>query len=652
MGIDVTTTLGMLRGVFFVFWFFIAVILGLYLPGRLIFRNFAKGISFFRRTVMYVGIGMALWIIQGYIFGQFHIRYASYLYLVVMLLFSVFTIKKIPQIKAKTLVRTGKAYWWIILLFLLGVTIQTIQAVPSGFIFADGWHTFIADDALWHFGMTGELIKHMPPNEPGTTGVVLTNYHYLGNLFIADFARVFNFPLLTVQFFFVYVLLSSMLGLLLFTLGRTVGLSLWVSTLIMYFQYFASDVIYMIPMFTRHVLDFTVHPLEDGTMLLENPPRAFASVFTVLGILLLFQASRSKKVFVSVLTGLVFGLVIGCKVHSGIMVLMGLAGVGIYALLKRKWTVALAPVIALLTSIIIYVPTNSGAGGPLFSPFEMARMFASQPRLAISFFELRRVIFAAHNNFLRVSEMNILMLIIFYLAQFGFRTIGWFGIVRAKKIFGIEVAIFCIAALVGTTAFATLYIQPITFADIFNSYLAASVILSILSGVTIEWLLYRKKKTVIVMCLMLIGILTVPRISYRMIEFAKKTFQSVPVISKSEIETMDFVRNHVVSEKTMYVFNYAKMDGFSSYVSGYTKKDTFLAGQVILTRHGVQYSERQALADIIATSEDSASVSAILANYDIGFLYAYKPFLLPSGLKQLDIKKIFENDTNIVYRYK
>ena len=632
-------------------WFLFGIVIGLYFPGRLFLRTSIQVQSPFHRITLFVGFGMVLWILQAYLFGLLHIRWMSYVYLATSTIISMFTYASVPKAKWKKSLRKLAKYWWVVVVFIAGVVIQTVQSIPSGFIFRDGWHTFIADDALWHLGLTGELIRHMPPNEPGTAGLLLTNYHYLANLFIADFSRVFGLPLLTVQFFFICVFLSMMLGLLLFVLGRMAGLSMVGAALVMYLQYFASDTIYAIPLITRHVVDFSVHPLEDGTMFLENPPRAFASVITVVGIILLVQTVRSKRVLLSVLTGITFGVVIGCKIHSGIMVLIGLFAIGLYALFKRNWVLLVAPILALILSVAIYLPTNSGAGGPVFAPFEMAHMFVVQPNLSLSFLELRRLIYLQHNNYIRVLEMNLIMLGIFYISQFGLRTIGWFGWRIARKSLGTEVAIFLFASLVGTTLFGTLFIQPITYADIFNSYLAASVILSLLNALILERLIRAQSKVIAVVILLIIGAMTIPRIFYRMQQFSKELQNSAAIISNSEIHALDFVREKVKSDTVVYVFNKAQIDGYESYVSALTSHDTFLAGQNYLGRHGVDYSGKQRLADIIATSFDPALVNNILKSNRIGILYAYKPFALPAGLKGIGVRKIFENSSNIVYSY-
>lgn len=651
MGIDVSTAQGIIIFLLTTIWFMAAVGIGLILPGRLLLKRYMEGESAGRKAVIYTGFGMVLWTIQAYVFGVLHIRWVSYIYLAVCVVCSLPWITTIPKMWRHTTRKLFSIPWWVIVLLVIGVTVQTMQAIPSGVITRQGWYTFIADDTLWHLGLTGELILHVPPFQPGTVGLLLTNYHYLSNLFMADFSRVFGIPFVTAQFLYIYVLISALLGLLLFAVARMAGVSVLGSAIIMYLQYFASDIIYVIPLITRHVIDFSVHPLEDGTMFLENPPRAFASVCTLVGLILLMKTVKFKRIYVAMLTGLTFGIVIGFKIHTGIMVLIGLAALGLYGIISRKWVVLYTAIIAAGVSFLIYAPTNAGAGGPVFDPFEMAHMFAVQPHLAISFLVLRLQIYAAHNNVLRVLEMNLIMVVIFCVSQFGFRIAGWFGWGPARERLGTPVALFVFASLVGTTVFGTLYIQPITYADIFNSYLAASVFLSLLTGFMIERYMLKKNRLVMAGFIIVLGFMTIPRMINRVMDYRIHILHAGPTIAKNEIDTLYFVRYSLKNSGVMYVFNTHQPDGYESYVSALTGHDTFLAGQNYLARHGVPYADRQHAADVIAASRNPNVVGALLKKYNIGVLYAYKPFVMPEGLGKLNLRKVFENGENILYTY-
>jgi hypothetical protein len=278
-------------------------------------------------------------------------------------------------------------------------------------------------------------------------------------------------------------------------------------------------------------------------------------------------------------------------------------------------------------------------------------MFAAQPRLSISFLELRRQIYEAHNNGIRVLEMNLIMLVLFYIAQFGFRTIGWFGWKKAKRSFGSGVSVFLFGALIGTTVFATLYIQPITYADIFNSYLATSVILTILTALIVEGALRKHSRVFRIVIIVVLGLLTLPRIVYRVDLFIRQIPDSKPSIPITDIQATDFVRHTIKSGGVIYVFNAGQTDAYASYISAFTGFDTFLSGQNYLSRHAVDYAVSQRQAATIATGSDPEKVSAILKQYTIHLLFAYKPFTPSAGLAALPLRTVFENDRVILFAY-
>jgi hypothetical protein len=134
-------------------------------------------------------------------------------------------------------------------------------------------------------------------------------------------------------------------------------------------------------------------------------------------------------------------------------------------------------------------------------------------------------------------------------------------------------------------------------------------------------------------------------------KFVKHIPGSQPVIPMAELHALASIKKLIPSESVMYVFNAGQTDSFSSYVSALSGHDTFLAGQVILTRHGVDYGARQELAGVIASSTDSGKIASTLKQNKIQYLYAYKPHELSVGLSMLPLRKIFENDRVIVFTY-
>lgn len=630
-------------------YYIFAVYISLYIPGRVILDGRDNKIGIPQRNVLSLGIGIIAWILQGLLFGILGIRWATYFYLGIAFALYIknytvikdffLTFRFLPKIPAMLGIIIG-----------IGVLGQCIQSIPSGFIFPNGWYTFIADDSLWHLGLTGALIRDIPPIQPGLSGVPLTNYHFLSNLFIGEFIRIFHLPLFAGQFLFPYFLFSLLLGIVTYGLLRSIGITKPVSMIGVYLQYFASDLIYLTTYLTSRVFEFRVHPLEDGTMFLENPPRALATLLVLFGLSFYVISEQKKSLFWKILSGITFGLVIGAKVHTGLMVLLGLGAVGIVSMIRRDWKSLIVPLVSLFVSLVLYVPVNGGAGYPLISPFEMARTFVVQPLIHLSWLELRRQVYAAHGNLLRVFQMEMMMLCIFMISQFGIRNIGWLGIPFVFKQTSHRIALFLTGGLVGIWIFATVFIQPLTVGDTFNLYLAGSLILSILTAVTLNRMLSNKKRIWTIIVFLFIISITAPRWIYRMLNFSISLKQPKPVISREELQAAEYIKKNSRGSEVILVLNAGHWDSVWSYISTLAGRYSYLSGQHILDNTHIDYSQRLHNVSIISKGIDAAQIKKILGQENIDYIYAYKKNNRISEPKNFGLSEIYGNNSITIYK--
>lgn len=634
--------------------FLFAIFFAFYIPGMVAIRKVFINKSFFETTVVSFLVGLVLWVYQAMVFGYLDRRELTYVYLV--LCFAVWFKQQLPRSRFLAIKKTltqCKINWILFVIFAVGIFGQTQAFFIAGQILSDGIRIFssASDDAFWHLGLTAEIVRRIPPVEPGLSGVLVHNYHYWGNIAIGELVRVFHLPLLPTQFQYMYIFVSFLLGGIAYTLGKSLRFSPVGVVLFVYFQYFASDIIYLITIFTSHVFVFNVHPLEDGTMFLENPPRAFAIVVALGGVIFLAQWLRDKRFMTGFLLSLLFGSLIGFKVHTGIPVIGGLGMLSLYFLIKRQWRMLIIPIITVCISIAIYLPVNRHAGLPFIAPFEMSRTFSAQTNLFLSHFELARRIYEDHHNFFGELRIDIIMFIIFLIAQFGIRNVGFILLPSTIKHLGISLSVFFYSCIGVAIIAGTFFYQSVAGADIFNFYLTASLFLSILAVLNVSNWFDKRGKIIKIFCILLLLVITIPRWVYKTnLGFQWYFIPGKPVISTQELQAMEFISKHTDAKDVVLVFNYGQWDSMFSYVSTFTKRDMYLSGQVILGRHGIPVKDRAEVVKRIENSDNSNEVRTLINKNNIRILYFYGKPVLSKGLAKLPMKIIFQNNSNTVYR--
>jgi len=605
-------------------WFVVFILTGLILPGFLLLKRF------FQVKDKTVGIlfdsviaGMGLWVLQGIIFGLLHIRYFTYIYVLIFLILSKDYIQELFSYPKK-IFRYFQSNRLLLLLILLGVFGQMFQCFSSGFFLPEGWYSFIADDATYHLGLTGELVRKVPPNQPGLSGVPLTGYHYFSNLFIAEIVRVYKMPLVLTQFVFVYLIWSVLLGMLVYKIMRLAGFKIITSLIGPYLFYFSSDVIFFVTYITTGVFNFTVHPLEDGTMFLENPPRAFATILILSGIYILIKFNITNYLLSGFLSGLLFGLSLGAKVHNGIMIIAGILPASVFAFFKKDKRFFFTAISVGVIFFFIYRMINSGSKSIFWAPFEWARMFTVQEGLNLSFLELRRRIYLDHNNLLRMIQMDLEMLLIFLFAQFGIR---WIGILGFKDIFrrlGMSVGILLTCGFFITMFIGTFFLQPYTGADIFNSCLAGNMILGLAAAFYLANIIETRPKYGAVIFLIL-AIMILPRWIYKNTYIISRITETKPVISRGEINAGRFIKENTPGGSIVFIMHRdGGWDGFRSYMNALTMRESYLSGLSILSAREFDIRDREVTASKVYNYLHNQEEDNNISDLPFNVIIAYK----------------------------
>jgi hypothetical protein len=325
---------------------------------------------------------------------------------------------------------------------------------------------------------------------------------------------------------------------------------------------------------------------------------------------------------------------------------------GLYFIFKRQWHFIYVPVATLAVSLLVYLPVNSGFGLPVYAPFEMSRTFAVQPLLNISWLELRRRVYSDHHSVLRVLQMDLTMLGIFTVIQFGIKNIGWFAIGITKKYLKVPVTIFLYSCLFGTFIFGTLFIQPIESGNIFNSYLAGNLILGMFTAIVADYLFRKKSKLITVSLVVLIIATTLPRCISKYVQFYDQFRKSYGIqgISRGELETMNYIKNNTPASDVLLVVN-GSMDTVQPYVTAFTMRDVLLSGISTLNSYKIPVTEREkVVSELLSVGTQDKKID-IIHTYNVRILYYYGDMPLPVGLSGLPFKLFYKNSVNTVYRY-
>src|ERR1700742_3824816 len=148
------------------FWFYALIFLfasffSFYIPGCFLIKKLH--LPSFTHIVLSIIVGIALWGWQGFIFGFMHIRWMTYVYLLLFFILWLRTNDKnhlldsLKEIKPK---RIAKGDFILLFLVILGTLLQLISIFAIGIIGKSGMSFCCAvPDSLYHIALTNQLIK-------------------------------------------------------------------------------------------------------------------------------------------------------------------------------------------------------------------------------------------------------------------------------------------------------------------------------------------------------------------------------------------------------------------------------------------------------------------------------------------------------------
>jgi hypothetical protein len=193
----------------------------------------------------------------------------------------------------------------IVCIFILSSTISFSGFMRDGSLVLQETH-----DSVWHIALIENLEESIPPAHPSDPSIILNNYHYFYDLFLAGFSKFSNTSLFVLYYQFSVVFLTSILVLSAYILGNKLNGKL-AGYYLVGFTAFVGSFAYLIPYFNPgqmwHESSFWV---SQTLVMIVNPQIIYTLAVTYGFIFLLIKlnALTPKKPFYFQLHALVMVL--------------------------------------------------------------------------------------------------------------------------------------------------------------------------------------------------------------------------------------------------------------------------------------------------------------------------------------------------------
>ncbi len=605
----------------YAFYFIIIIFVSFSIPGLVLLGRLRLGK--FQTFVLGTMLGLALWIWQGFIFGYLGLRFMTYVYVFLFVLIWIYKITKKRKIK-KINLRGIVFDKWILVILLLGICVQVSAVWFTGILISGDAYFCCGNisDSLYHIALTNEIIKTIPPYEPGMNGIVVHNYHYLSSLVVAELVRVYKLPLVAADYQFMTVFVSLFLGLTAIAFSKSLNLSRSFLLWLLFFLYFGGDFIYLFLLMLGKGLSFSMGSLEDGSIFLVNLPRAYAVtvLFSILTMLVLWI--RKRRIFEGVLIGLMISVLIGLKVYIGLFALTGIVFLTIYYLLKKKWEIFPIFIVSVFGSFMFYFPVNSGAGGMYYTGFWLFENFISQPQFGLIRMELARTVYQQHNNVLRLIQYEGMYILIYIFCIFGSKIFAFFQTKKSLSQIPLPIHIFLISGLVVSGILGFFYQQNSGGSNSFNFIVNVFIISSIYAALAVSFWLSKLAKPIVIVFAIGLILIIIPRVVnqvYANIMWvrAQKGF-SIPESQLYLLSVLNKINNK--NSLVLVHSDFSEQEQTTPLTSFISDRPMYLSGEGILISHNIPIARRASLKKAIFKSANDLKVGKIIKNENIKFI--------------------------------
>jgi hypothetical protein len=527
--------------------FLISIFFAFYIPGNIFVASLP--LTKLQKLTLSISFGIVLWALQGFIFGYLHARLLTYIFL----LSSLFVWVKLKRYKAlqNNFKVTLPKFPDFIIGILIGIAVltQLITSFANGISIAKGIYFCCGlPDSLFHIALTNELVTNFPPHEPGLSGILLKNYHFLSNLTNADLIRIFHIPLLYLQYPYTSLLITLLFALNILTFSQLSIKKQLYSYWLLFFVFFSGDILFLLTLILGHGLNFHSSFLENASWLWISPPRVYGAMLLFAGLsFLILWINSKKKSILDILIIFTLGILIGFKIYFAIFALVGLAALLMVYFKEKNIHKIIVIILTFLISIGLYLPINSSSGGFVFTGFWRFDDFAANGIFGLQKMELARYIYLAHGNWVHAYLNSITYFIIYFIFIFGTLLVSLFQTKKSLSLFDKKLHIFLISGLFVCFIFGSFFIQKTGGANSSQFLITDMIILPIYAALALFYWSKKieKRKILVILLSLLIVVLTVPRVIYETITTASSiSYLQGEFIDSNQLAALTYLRNN------------------------------------------------------------------------------------------------------------
>ena len=663
---------------FFALVFFLATYIVCFLAGKLVLnRAPVKSEGAFHFFLANV-IGLVLWSLQGYVFGYAHLRWLSYVYVVGVLYLSRKDILQTIKRGITPVLRNILSFDRVIVgCIVVGAILQALPVFGSGAMYPDGirFYKNNAYDGVMHLSYVESIVRTFPPREPGSYILPLKNYHYFGDLFIAELTRIWRIPISHIFFQYITIYISVLTGIGLYLLVKEWGGKTSTIRWALFFLYGAGELTYLFILFFHRIVEFNTPALDNGIDQFLNLPHTFGKLIFFAGLLTLWNWKKSRKNVWLMLTVLLFAPVIGFKVYFGLFAGIGLGLVLLdylvrkylqvvraYGIFSAIWRIIIKEKIVILCgfgylfiTLAIYLPTNATSGGFFYAPMEWPKIFLGAQNIDWNAWWLRSAVYQDAKNLRGIIAMNTIAIGIFLLCMHGTRLLGVLVLPKLQKALGREGALFFIPGTVIFTIIGLTTLQVSGMFNVFNFFVVTSVPLAISAAFFLD-ALWSSKWRILQFTAILIVLFTLPRVVNDMYETivmygTKEFYYTIP---RGELEAFRYIDQHAPKDAIVQSHPENPLDKYTQYSSFFVNRMTYITGAGNLETHNEPFKEQQQEVNKIFYAPFTSQMFEQMREKGISYIFFQKhnpAQKLPFDAKDLDtnmVRPFFENDSILV----